>query len=136
MLIDARGRVFRLERFAMQMLPSSGMGALFIVIHAPPAFRFLSPEDKETDTFSPELYKRYQKLFTDEPQCFFEDSPADCFLSSNQKGEKKTLLDELMKDGEDLGNEPDGDIWIAKMSGSGRLRLVMLNRNDTKICVA
>ncbi|CAD7971454.1 unnamed protein product [Amoebophrya sp. A120] len=76
--------------------------------HAPPAFRFLSPEDKETDTFSPELYKRYQKLFTDEPQCFFEDSPADCFLSSNQKGEKKTLLDELMKDGEDLGKK-DGE---------------------------
>ncbi len=27
-------------------------------------------------------------------------------------------------------------VWIAKMSGSGRLELVMLNQNHAKICVA
>ncbi len=32
MLIDARGRAFHLERFAIQMLPSSSVGAFFIVI--------------------------------------------------------------------------------------------------------
>ncbi len=33
MLLDARGRVFLLDRFAIQMLPSSGVGAFFIVIN-------------------------------------------------------------------------------------------------------
>ncbi len=32
MLIHARGRMFHLERFAIQMLSSSGVGAFFIVI--------------------------------------------------------------------------------------------------------
>ncbi len=33
MLLDARGRMFLLERFAIQMLPSSGVGAFFIVMN-------------------------------------------------------------------------------------------------------
>ncbi len=32
MLIDARGRAFHLEGLAIQMLPSLGVGAFFIVI--------------------------------------------------------------------------------------------------------
>ncbi len=32
MLIGARGRMFHLERFAIQMLSSSGAGAFFILI--------------------------------------------------------------------------------------------------------
>ncbi len=34
MLIDARGRMFHLQRFAIQMLSNSGVGAFFIVITA------------------------------------------------------------------------------------------------------
>ncbi len=68
------------------------------------------------------------------PHHKFPDDP-DQYLQSGYEDTATQIFDQSSASASSVSGA-ETPIWIAKMSGSGRLQLVMVNLKHAKICVA